>query len=237
MYQLRELKNSSLKHGFSDISEGNMSFRWGSEGEVTRNRRNFLRKMGIELENCVGFSIDHGTRIVKVGNSLRGSGMLDAHAEIKADGVATDSREVFLFLLTGDCLPIIVFDPLNKAVLLIHASRVNLQKSLLKQAVANLEKWYGSNPKNLIVGIGPGVRKESYELDNKLGREWGSYFSNHKLDLEGYAADQLESFGLIRKNIFLAPHDTIKNKNFFSHYRSNKNGEKEGRMGTVVGLG
>lgn len=252
MYQLPRLKKfPNLIHGFSERQDGNMSFRWGEKEEVLRNRKKFLRNLGVLPEDSVAMFLQHGTEIALVDESSCGK------EAVTVDCLITKSKNVFLFVLTADCLPIIFYDPAQKLVGLAHISRINTPLMFVRKVIEHFGKE-GSRPENIVVGIGPGVKKESYAFDYdelmkriakydgwkdflvslpaspKLQR--GESDERTGIDLVGYNTHQLVSVGVLLENIEISEKDTISDKNFFSHYRSRKTGEPEDRMATVVGM-
>lgn len=242
MYQLNKLKKApGLIHGFSEIKDGNMSFNWGEKEKVFKSRKTFLDKAGIKIENSVAMFLEHGTDIALVDEYSRGKEL----AEI--DCLMTKSKNVFLFLLTGDCLPVIIYDPVKNALALVHLSRINSPNNFARNVIKKMENQFGSKPKDLIVGVGPCIHKESYvfsaeELrkripDEKIFNEFILDLPGDKkaIDLVGYNVEELFSAGVPKENIEISEIDTAKNSNFFSHYRSGLTGEPEGRMITITG--
>lgn len=242
MYQLPKLKKfPNIIHGFSDTSDGNMSFHWGKREEVLKNRKKFLSNLDIRYEDTVAMFLQHGTEISFVDEHSRGE------ETVTVDCLMTKTKNVFLFVLTGDCLPVVFYDPIQKLVGLAHISRINTPLMFVQKIIRRFEKK-GGRPENIVVGIGPGVRKESYafehgEFTKRIVRcnGWKNFLvglpdGRTGIDLVGYNMHQFVSAGVLPENIEVAEADTIVNKNFFSHYRSRKTGEKEGRMGTIVGF-
>lgn len=262
MYRIIELAQfPKLLHACSERSEGNMSFRWGETQEVVANRKKFLEHVGVRLKQCAGMVLNHGIHVERVHSNDGGKGMESAETGIAGDALCTNDAGVFLFLLTGDCLPIIFYDPVHSAVGLAHASRHNTPKFLMREVIMHMEQWFGTSPKEMYVGIGPGVRKESYRFPNSMREEfvrtWKGFLLPHvqslqdatscddtkwkvgdgfSLDVEGWNIAQLKTLGVPKKNIFLSSIDTIVDLRFFSHCRSRRAGEPEGRIGTVVGI-
>lgn len=111
-----------------------------------------------------------------------------------------------------------------------------------------MKSEYGSKPENLIVAIGPCIHKESYifskeELTKRIPDEkiFKGFIADlpdgrKSINLAGYNIEQMISAGIKKGNIEMSGIDTVKNEEFFSHYRSRLNGEPEGRMMTVVGM-
>lgn len=241
MYEFSDLKKfSELVCAHSDKSDGNMSFKWGSEEEVSRNREVFFNKLGVKSEKIAAMDLKHGTDIARVSRSPGDKEM------IEADCLMTKSQNVFLFVLTGDCLPVIFYDPIMKILALAHLSRINTPEGFLEKIIKKfLEE--GSKAEDIVVAIGPGVGKGSYIFDKeelaerKLGKEWDDFIveiagGRFGVDLAGYSVHQLVSAGVLPEHIVVSDIDTIADRNFFSHYRSMKTGEKEGRMAIVVSL-
>jgi copper oxidase (laccase) domain-containing protein len=246
MYQLPELtKFPNLLHAFSEVSDGNMSFRWGSREDVEENRTMFFRRIGIAPASCVGVGVHHGVSVGRVGAEERGQGMEYGDTREMPEAFLTDAPETFLFLLTGDCLPIIFYDPERHVVGLAHVSRHNTPLRIAEAVLIKLEEWYETRPCDVVVGIGPGVREPSYRFPPALCEElkpvWGVFardedVSGCLLDVPGWNVGQLLDMGVRREHIVVAPRDTFTDHRFFSHARRARKGETEGRFATVVGL-
>lgn len=243
MHQLEKLKNiPGLVHGFSDIEDGNMSFVWGERKDVSGNRKAFLKKLGIKSEDSVSMFLKHGTEIMSVNEFSRGE---DA---MPVDCLITKSKNVFLFVLTADCLPVVLYDAVEGVLALAHLSRINTPKNFILKIIGKMENEYKVKPGNLAVGIGPCIHKESYvfddaELKKRVPDEnvFEGFIGKLKdgkrsIDIVGYNAEKLVSAGVKPKNIEISGIDTGRDKNFFSHYRSRRDGEPEGRMATVAGM-
>lgn len=248
MHQSPLLKQfPDIVHGFSDKSNGNMSLSFGASREVFENRRKFLSALGVGIADCVRIDDFHGTDVILVDDSFRGRGMADASGGPKADAAITGEKNLFLFLPTGDCLPIIFCDNANQIVALGHLSRINTPLKFAQKIVRKL-KELGSREEDIFVVIGPGIHKESYvfseeEIDSRMfDRDaWGNFLirlpeNRFAIDLFGCNRHFLLESGILEKNIEMSELDTCANGAFFSHYRSRKTGEKEGRMATVAGM-
>ncbi len=243
MYQLDKLKNiPELVHGFSDVKDGNMSFVWGERKEVLNNRKAFLEKLDIKSEDSVSMFLKHGTEIMSVNEFSRGE---DA---MPVDCLMTKSKNVFLFVLTADCLPLVLYDADKSILALAHISRINAPRNFIQKIIGKMESEYGVRPDNSTAAIGPCIHKESYvfgdeEFKKRVPNEEifegfiGELKNGRKsIDLVGYNVAKLVSAGVDEKNIEISGIDTAKDKKFFSHYRSRRDGELEGRMATVVGI-
>jgi hypothetical protein len=250
MYQLTILKNiPGIIHGFSEKSEGNTSFKWGkNKEEVIEYRKRFLNQLDIPLSSCVTMDLNHSLKIASVGKTDMGRGM-GGENYIEADALVTNEPNVFLFLLTADCLPLILYDPVKKIVALAHISYINTSDRFSAKVVEYLAAECGSEPNDIIVGIGPAIHKESYVFPSETIKqremrvpEWGKYLTDFpdgktSVDIIGFNFEQLLEAGVLEGNIEVSEIDTASSSRFFSHYRSKRiTGEPEGRMAIVIGM-
>jgi copper oxidase (laccase) domain-containing protein len=71
--------------------------------------------------------------------------------------------------------------------------------------------------------------------------EWQPYIEDlasgeTTIDLIAFNRDQLIELGVQEENISIDPVDTVTSDDYFSHYRSVRTGELEGRFATVLAL-
>lgn len=235
---------SEIVYGFSNNEDGNMSFVWGGKEEVLKNREVFLKKSGLTLENGVTSSLQARDEMLLVRESGIGQGMSDLETAPKADALITNTKGIYLFMLTADCFPLSLYDPIKKVIGLVHLGWKGVDLEFAGKAIRKMEEKYGSNPKDILANIGPGIRKESYRFKEPIQKslkDWQSYLKDHEngetsIDLVGYIKDQLIEIGLDEANIYDERIDTFRDENYYSHYRSVRTGEAEGRFATVLGL-
>ena len=131
------------------------------------------------------------------------------------------------------------------ALSLVHAGWKGVDKEIVVKTIQKLGEKYDSTPKDLIVGIGPCIGKDSYIKHNFASSsrgKWGEYISElgHSLfsiDLEGYILEQLLSFGVKRDSIYTSGMNFSEDDRFYSHYRDTQSNEgDQGRFMCVVGM-
>jgi len=241
MYQIPELKKfSNLVHAFSTKKEGNMSFSWGPEKIVLENRKRFLSQLNIELDLCIFLDLEHKNKIVTADQSF-----IKEKAMVVADGAITKEKNLYLFMSIADCLPLILFDPVEKIIGLAHAGWKSTEEKIAPKIVQKMIRESNCNLLNIYVGIGPAIHKKSFKFKNPIQEKllgWEPFLKNLSngetiIDLIGYNKKQLEDAGIFSQNIYISDIDTAKNPNFFSHYRdSRENPKNEGRFACVVGI-
>lgn len=240
MYQIPGLnKFPELVHGISTVDEGNMSIKWGPEAEVNQNRQNFLNKLNIDPNRCIHAGLVNAVDYRVVDNTNVGTSLI-------CDALITKDLNLPLRLVTADCFPTIVYDPHNKYLALVHLGIWGVAGGLATKVVNELTSW-GSDPSSLILGIGPGVFKSSYKFEREVLfqkdlPEWQAYLQvdpNDEMtmvDSHGYLLNELQNLGVNEENIYDSGINTVTDSRFFSHYRSVRTGEPEGRFMTVVML-
>ena len=238
MYQLTKFKKiKGLIHGISSKKDGNLSYNWGLKVEVLSSRKKFLKKLNISLNQCVTCALSHSIKIQKV--TKKDQGKMLGNSPIQADALLTFEKDLYLFLLVGDYLPIIFFDPKKEILVLAHLGWKNTDKLFCKKIVRTLQKL-GAKPEEILVGIGPGIHKSSYIKEKDIP-DWGKFTqkisdTKTRIDLIGYNQEQLLQIGVLAKNLEVSSIDTVKSQDFFSHWRAKRTKEPEGRFAMVVGM-
>jgi len=256
MYQIPELqKNPKLFHAFSMKGDGNMANsilgKVVNFENVLANRKRFLEKIEVDIKKCICMWVTHGDEIIEVPKKSVGISMRDYKRAVKVDGLITDKKGVYLFLLIADCLPLIFYDYKKEVVALVHAGWKGVDLEIAKKAVEKIQKEYGSKPKDIIVGVGPHAHKDSFIKEDPMQKNdprWKSFIDRVRpcqrgkgryfnVDLMGFTKKQLLDAGVRKENIYVSDVDTVKDKGYFSHVREKDLPiEKQGRFACVVGM-
>lgn len=162
----------------------------------------------------------------------------------QADIVMTNKPGVSLFMRFADCVPLVFFDPVNKAIALAHAGWRGTLLGVAGSAVEAMRTNYTTQPEDLMVGIGPAISVDKYEVGpdvvTEVQRIFGSgaeallpkYNGHHHFDLIGANNAILENAGVAHielSNICTA----TETEDWFSHRAS---GGKTGRFGALIAL-
>lgn len=128
----------------------------------------------------------------------------------KADGVITDRKGITLSMRFADCVPIMLVDPLNRAVGMVHAGWQGTLRGVASAAVQQMISEFGSDPSTLLAGIGPAIRQHHYPVGDEVVDAFRQKFgqpvetrlqtrgTDHLLDLIGANIDALEDVGVGR---------------------------------------
>ena len=78
---------------------------------------------------------------------------------------------------TADCLPVIVADRKRRAVGIFHAGWRGTVKRIAEKGVGEMRRWFGSDPRNLVAAIGPGVRGCCYQVGEEVRNKFETQFA------------------------------------------------------------
>lgn len=236
----------NLVFASSTVSYGNMTLLRGNKRQTLKNRKKFLDSLKILPKQGVGMDLVFSTVVKKVKDQDLGKGILDSKSALVCDGLMTDKENVFLFMLTGDCLPIAFFEAKNQVICLLHGSWINLDQDFIKNVVKKMQKNFQINPQELVVKIGPSIGPCCY---NKIPQpkqlndpKWQLFIKRnsdkkYSIDLWSYAKNQLIESGILKTNIENAKICTYHSNQYFSHRKYvNENLSLDARFTTVLGI-
>jgi len=82
----------------------------------------------------------------------------------QADVILTDKAAVTLFMRFADCVPIMLHDPRMGVIGVAHAGWMGTLRDVATSTVNSMKKNYGTNPADIVVGIGPSIGPDHYEI-------------------------------------------------------------------------
>lgn len=124
---------------------------------ITENYRRACNAANIKHLDLVLAKQTHGTNIIKIYINDKGKGIVKESDINDADGLITNQNNIPMAIFYADCVPILLYDPIKKAVAAIHAGWRGTVAGIAYKGIKLLEKGYGSNPKDIICAIGPSI--------------------------------------------------------------------------------
>ena len=227
----------------STIVDGNMSFRIGDTKNSLQNRTDFLKSLRIPATKHICMKCDHGKEIVVVTHDTHEAGATTQEEMLTSEVLVTQEKGLALMLLTADCLPVSFFDPVTQTIALAHFSRETISKMLPQKTVGFLREHLDITPANLLIGVGPHIHTESYSFHPPAHNIQPEIlpFTTEKdgyifVDLVTACTTQLIQTGVSPENTSVSEIDTVTSSHHFSHHRSTKQNDPEGRFATIVML-
>jgi hypothetical protein len=206
---------------FSYKNDGSMRFVDSLvDQEILKNRKKFLKRYGVTPGAVVSAELVHG-------NNVRLVSRMEAGKLIpKTDALVTNENNLYLSITVADCLPIFVYDPKQMAIALIHAGWRSLAANIIKKTVEIL-KAKGCLPKDLSIGIGPGIGICHFEVKDDVllkFKRYGEAVENRDgkkfLDLKKIAQQQFVLEGAKIRNVEINTECTYcEEEKYFSNRR------------------
>jgi hypothetical protein len=214
---------------------------------VQENRRRFFGGLGVESTQVVRVKQVHGDGVLTVTEDLVSRQgfpgvLLDERYEY--DALVTNLPDLALVVSTADCLPLLIHDPVHRAVAAVHAGWRSTAKRIAARALEAMATAYGTDPKDCRVAIGPGIRGCCYEVGEEVTKAmatalptWEAHAEgtrpNHwRLDLAGVNRALLETAGIRSRRIADVELCTACRTDLFFSHRAEK--ARTGRMMNLI---
>jgi len=166
----------------------------------------------------------------------------------QADGLVTNQPGVCLTIFSGDCIPILLYDPVGRCIAAAHAGWRGTAAGIAVRAAEAMVRDYGCEPQNILAAIGPGISPCCFEthadvpdgLRAGLGEDAEPFIrplsreGKFSVDLKGANARWLERAGLLREHIAVCPACTACNLDVFWSHRIQ--GAARGSMAAMIQL-
>ncbi len=248
--------DGGVAHGFSTrqggVSQGmwaelNLGVNRGDDPDhVRENYRRFLAAVGAREGKLAMANQVHGTT-VRVVTSADWKDDPYGKVNFEADGLMTATPGVALMVFTADCIPILLYDPVRRAIAAVHSGWRGTADGVVTRAVKRMEEVYGCDPRDILAAIGPGICPDCFEthedVPNAMMANLGTQVLQHvqikengkfSVDLKGICAMRLEQAGLDPARIAVCHEcSSCLTEKYWSH---RKVGNDRGSMAAVIQL-
>ncbi len=232
---------STLRSGGSSTENYhslNLGFNSGDDPEkVKANRVKLCNSIGIDPASLIFPKQTHTGTVKIITTDFFNSSEEDQKAYLQdTDALITNLMNVCVTIKTADCVPVLIYDPKQKVIAAIHAGWRGTVQMIVQNTIQEMIKSFGSDPRDLIAGIGPSISPEVYEVGSEVLAHFDPSHFNSKDDNKGLLnlweanKQQLLGNGIQETHIEIAKACTWTNaEKFFS---ARRDGAKTGRMAT-----
>ncbi len=198
--------------------------------DVLKNREILAKKFDFYIDNLIYMDQTHSNNIQIINDTF-------TNKIENCDGIITNKPNIPLMVMVADCIPVLLYDREKKVIGAVHAGRNGTFKSISKKAVTIMTKEFDSNPKDIVVSLGPSIHSCCYEVGEDLAdiakKSFGDRYvikraESFFLYLQTLNFAQLKSFGVKEKNIEISSVCTYCDKNYFSYRRDGVTGRFAG---------
>ncbi|MER6789765.1 peptidoglycan editing factor PgeF [Streptomyces sp. NPDC000658] len=131
---------------------------------VRANRELAAKSLGLDPGRVVWMNQVHGDEVAEVAGPWT-----TAHAPA-VDGLVTATRALALAVLTADCVPVLLADPVAGVVAAAHAGRPGMVAGIVPAAVDAMKRL-GADPARIVARTGPAVCGRCYEVPEAMRAE------------------------------------------------------------------
>ena len=237
-----------LLHGFMGRRGGksigpfaglNVSYRVGDDPKVvSQNVCDVKLAAGIHDGRIVTMKQMHGEDIVEVKDkNLKEAG--------EADGMVSTEKDIYLAVLTADCVPLLFVAPKQRVVAAIHAGWRGTLAGIADKTVRLLKTQYDVEPSELEVALGPSIGSCCYEVKDDVAgplmKRWGKLTTpsiavrdgKSFINLRRLNRDILRAAGVPGNQLFqVGPCTSCTPEDFFSYRRERS---ETGRQMSFIG--
>ncbi|MFE2459026.1 peptidoglycan editing factor PgeF [Streptomyces sp. NPDC059402] len=195
---------------------------------VTANRELAAKSLGVAPARVVWMNQVHGADVAVV-DAPWGDRPVP-----RVDAVVTAERGLALAVLTADCVPVLLADPVAGIAAAAHAGRPGLVAGVVPAAVRAMTEL-GADPARIVARTGPAVCGRCYEVPEEMRAEvaavepaayadtsWGTA----AVDVSAGVHAQLERLGV--RDRAQSPVCTRESKDHFSYRRDRTTGRLAG---------
>ncbi|NLU67625.1 peptidoglycan editing factor PgeF [Streptomyces sp. HNM0574] len=134
---------------------------------VLKNRRIAAEALGLDADHVVWMNQVHGRDVALVDGPFQG----DGRSELQPlDGIVTLRRGLALAVLTADCTPVLLADPVAGVAGAAHAGRPGLVAGVVPALVEEMVRR-GAEPGRILARTGPAVCGRCYEVPERMREE------------------------------------------------------------------
>lgn len=164
---------------------------------VRENRLKFLEKYEIGFVDDCAMDLEHGNKVVVVGNNY--------HTKT-CDAIITNQKNKALFVHVADCIPALFWDLKQEVIAVVHSGREGTFKNIASETIDIFATKFNTTIENIHVEIGPNICFDCYEVSEEIadfteanfGKE---YRKGRYINIAGIFIDQLLTRGMLLKNI------------------------------------
>ncbi|TQJ87493.1 peptidoglycan editing factor PgeF [Streptomyces sp. SLBN-31] len=201
----------------------------GDDPDAVRTNRELAAKsLGLDPANVVWMNQVHGAEVAVVDGPWGESPVPEV------DAIVTTRRGLALAVLTADCTPVLLADPVAGVVAAAHAGRPGMVAGVVPAALRAMTEL-GADPARIVARTGPAVCGRCYEVPEEMRADvaavepaayaetsWGT----PAVDVTAGVHAQLDRLGV--RDRWQSPACTLESADHFSYRRDRTTGRLAG---------
>jgi YfiH family protein len=140
---------------------------------VKNNRSQVAETLGIPFERMLFPDQCHSDRVKEVDANSHPADME------RTDGLVTRAKGVCLCILAADCVPVLLYDPVEGAIAALHAGWKGTYGRIVSRAVERMVRTWACKPEHILACIGPAISQNRYEVGDEVSQYFRLLFSDY----------------------------------------------------------
>jgi YfiH family protein len=163
----------------------------------------------------------------------------------ETDALITNKPGILLGVLTADCVPILLFDPVCKVVAAIHAGWKGTIKNIVKTTINSMSINFNCRPENILAVIGPSISQKRFEVGEEVAVKFKQSFDKNSGIIQFNAETGKDHIDLQKSNRNFLIRESVKPERIESSglctydntewfYSARRDGINCGRFGSFI---
>lgn len=248
-YTFATLDQAGIKHGIFTRKGGVSPQPWSTlnlggtvgdqRGNVVENRRRIFEILDQPVESIFDVWQVHSADVI-CADAPR---PLDRPHQ-KGDAILTNRAGITLAMRFADCVPVLLFDPVQKVAGITHAGWKGTVSRATAQAVTRMQAVYGTSPADVLACIGPSIGPDHYQVGSEVAAQVQQAFGSRahglltgkddRLYLDLWAANALQLAEVGVQSIEVSAICTACDLERWYSHRAEQG--KTGRFGALISL-
>ena len=243
-------------HGFAsrlggvsrgDLASLNLGIKRDDSGENVRaNYARFCAAIGADADSLVMTYQVHSDDVRTAARSDILADLLDP-IPYETDGLVTNEPGLCLVIYYADCIPVLLYDPVKRAVGAVHSGWRGTAMGIVPKAIEKMVRLYGTDPADLLAAIGPGIGPCCFETHQDVPEamlaRWGpevrpfcvpNDIGKYNVDLKGIIRWEMTRAGVLPGRIETLDLCTGCHPELWWSHR--KLGDRRGNHGAMIQL-
>ncbi len=199
---------------------------------VRENYMRFSNATNCNVQNIVMVQQVHSDTVILLTKEDAFSDLYSP-TSYEADALVTNCPNLTLAVFYADCVPVLLYDPVKKAIAAIHSGWRGTSKHITGRAIETMQTEFGSQLEDILIAIGPSIGPCCFEthedVPNAMRASFGNSISSHitplengkyQVDISSIISHSLVSMGVPKNNITQSHLCTTCHPNLFWSHRS-----------------
>jgi polyphenol oxidase len=199
---------------------------------VDENRRRFFRHIGADAFGFASSHQVHGTDVLNAAEAGRYEGY---------DALITNRPGLLVGVTVADCVPILIYDSVHRAVAAIHAGWRGTVGGIVSKTLEAMQQQFGTVGPQCYAYVGTCIDETTFEVGQEVAGQFAPEFVHAHpqglhacVDLRAANVRLLTGFGIPPAQISVSTFSTVLNNDDYFSYRAEQG--QTGRMLAVVGI-